>query len=46
MSERLEFWKTGNFKKDVAEIEEEVKEGIDIKFVTSAEDVWKDASER
>ena len=33
-------------KKDVAEIEDEVKEGIDIKFVTSAEDVWKYAIER
>ena len=33
-------------KKDVAEIENEVKEGIDIKFVTSAEDVWKYAIER
>lgn len=33
-------------KKDIAELEEEIKEGIDIKFARCAEDVWKYAIER
>ena len=42
MSERPEFWKTGNFKKDVAEINDYVAKhsdeflGEDVKFEDSA----------
>ena len=33
-------------RKDIAELEEEIKEGIDIKYAECAEDVWKYAIEK